>query len=297
MASQSKTRPPRRCDIPGCPRPVRRDGFEPWCSLHRSRAWRHGDPRQPRSINWKDVAPVLPLVQEYLRQNPPPADVLEKVYERVLSPSASFDIAHREPHWTRRVYRSATGLIEAKRKLHVLMTWWRCPESAYSGHLHGQPQRQKRTLPAPPWFVLRVLLAVEMFVTERQWGVGYVPELSRAEMLLRIRKRRPTGGTTRPSHLARKLLAQVISESIGVYLLREAPKVIAQMNELRQAVAALVNKKGTRGGPRRTKVQLEEMEKARRERMRPTELITNPEPVTDDTFSRWLKETFSNERR
>src|SRR5262249_26918194 len=134
--------------------------------------------------------------------------------------------------------------------------------SAYSGHLHGQPQREKRTLPAPPWFVLRVILAVEVFVTERRWGVGRLPELSRAVMLLAIRRRKPNT-TEPPSHLARKLLSQLIAESVGVFLLTTAPQVIEQTQELREAVRSRVNKKGTWGGPRKTKAQLEAMEKQR----------------------------------
>ena len=152
--------------------------FEPWCPLHRMRAWRHGDPRQPRSITWKDIEAILPLVQEYLRQNPPPADVLDRLYERVLSPSADFDMSNMEPHWTRTMLPGRSGLQEAKRKLRVLMAWWRSPESARNAHHHGEPQREAQatrnasTEPLPPWYVLRVLLAVEVFTTERQWGVG-----------------------------------------------------------------------------------------------------------------------------
>ena len=36
-----------------------------------------------------------------------------------------------------------------------------------------------------------MLLAVEVFVVERQWGVGRVPELSRAVMLLAMRRHKP----------------------------------------------------------------------------------------------------------
>ena len=94
-------------------------------------------------------------------------------------------------------------------------------------------------------------------------------------MLLRTRRRRKNGeSTTRPSHLARKLLAQLIAESIGVYLLKTAPLVIAQMRELHAAVEARVNTGN--GGPRRTKAQKERMERERRERMKPDRACRKP---------------------
>jgi len=277
------------------------------------RAWRYGDPRQPRAITWKDVAPILPIAQEWLRRNPPPSDVLARLFEHVLSPAATYAFSvNPDPVWLR-----GKRLSDARLKLGDEMAWWRSPESAFNSHTYGQPQQRgsKRTRNAvtdapTPEYVLRVLLATEVFVTERQWGVGRVPELSRAVMVIRCRrlrgrkrwnkkKQREEQRVHHVSHLARKLLAQVISESVGVYLLSTAPKVIEHTHELRQAVAARINQKGTWGGPRKTKAQLESAAAIKRKLLtQPTELVANTTQVADDVFSRWLRERYpSNDTR
>jgi hypothetical protein len=287
-----KVRPPRKCDAAGCIKPAR-GGISPtsYCQTHGSRLWLYGDARQSHTLKLTDIKYVLPLAQEYLRRYPPPPDVLAKLAE-IVSPTATYAVQDYTK-WHGRAWRGKKGQREARYRLGRMMKWWRSPESAYNfgNSSYGLPQRAKRMLPLPPEFVLRVLLAAETYIEERPAEFkGKAPELMRAHILLRCRRHPPEHPAWEwCSRLARDLLAQIIAEQIGVYLLRAARHVVEQLPELRRKVAARVNTGN--GGPRMSKARLERIAAMRPPKI--IELIVNPEPVTAEIRARMIAEEFN----
>ena len=84
----------RQCDFPSCTRPT----WEPrrsLCRRHDSARERRGHPAVTHSLSWRTLEPAHAVVLAYLKLHPAPPDVLQKLEQHILGPSADF--AYRQP--------------------------------------------------------------------------------------------------------------------------------------------------------------------------------------------------------
>jgi hypothetical protein len=110
------------------------------------------------------------------------------------------------------------------------MGWWRDPATAAPYSRRGLT-KLKQGLPAPE-SVMAVLLACQVYIEEQDWAIGNAPEVFKAMQVVRMRTLRKTT----ISGNVRRLLGMVINQAVGVYLLTEARKVIAQDAATRTAM-------------------------------------------------------------
>ena len=211
----------RQCDFPSCTRPT----WEPrrsLCRRHDSARERRGHPAVTHSLSWRTLEPTHAVVLAYLKLHPAPPDVLQKLEEHILGPSADFATVSPQD-WTRK------HLTLNRYKLRSLMDRWRDPASAKQYGVMGKE--------IDPQTALAVLLTVTVYAEDRDWRQGRADELCRALHLLKLRRLprslqiSKTGRAQKQTMLVpgsvRRLLAQVISEHLGGYLLLTARAVIA----------------------------------------------------------------------
>jgi len=225
----------RQCDFPSCTRST----WEPrrsLCRRHDAARERRGHPAVTRSLSWRTLEPTHAVVLAYLKLHPAPPDVLQKLEEHILGPSADFAIVSRQD-WTPK------RLTLNRYKLISLMDRWRDPASAKQYGLMGKE--------VDPRTVLAVLLTVTVYAEDRDWRQGRADELCRALHLLKLRRLprslqiskrgRAQKQTMLVPGSARRLLAQVISEHLGGYLLLTARAVITWSKIVRPAANTQVS--------------------------------------------------------
>jgi hypothetical protein len=147
-----------------------------------------------------------------------------------------------------------------------------------------------------PEYVLAVLLGLEVYISEREWGRGHAPELQRALTLLAMRKRKKA---TKYTSTMRRILAHVIAEQIGVYLIFTAKKIMEQSSELQRAADDRI--KRTHATPAALAYRAKRYpNKKKRSPITendwlkpPASLVVNNEPVPDEVRRRFLERTFN----
>src|SRR5262249_43509258 len=151
-------------------------------------------------------------------------DAVLAALHSIIGPDADYQVKHRPEWWTTKPKVES----DARGRLRSYFVWWRDPESKqnHSGRFYSHA-RALRT-----YYIVAVLLAVEVLVTEREWGRGHAPEFARGMMLLGLRRRQRGVKITATM---RRILAQVIAERLGVYLMTTARAIIAQSAELQHA--------------------------------------------------------------
>src|SRR5262249_4382865 len=246
----------------------------------------HGHPGQKRMLPWNAIVSTIPVAVEYVRQNPPPADVVAAL-QRIIGPGADFRVVSRPEWWQRKPQVES----DARGRLVAYFCWWRDPESK---HTHqGKYRSRARTLTSE--YVLAVLLALEVYITERTWGRGHAPEYQRALTLIGMRTRQRR---VRITSIMRRILAHVISEQIGFYLISNTQLIIERSSELQLAATERVQRthatlaalayraKRFPAKKRNTSMTDDDWRKS------PPSLVVNPRPISAEERARWLKELF-----
>jgi hypothetical protein len=196
-----------RCCVRACGLPRAAGTVATLCVKHLTARSLYGH-EKGKALHAKRWRPYWTLAREWLRQNPPSEDVIQAV-ARVLDPGTPIPLGQQRPS-------NPASLLQRE------LLWWHHPRSA------KKLQRPGYRADTSPTGVLTVILAVDLFSSEREVELPADTRLDVAMAIAVLRmRRRPivtswnTGGRHSLPYRGslRKLLAQRIRKQLGRWLL------------------------------------------------------------------------------